>query len=67
MLNRLYYCNGVLAGLPKVTTDDFTLIVPENTDVSAEDEMRNVLLWSDDNVGYRQSNFIILLVISCFY
>jgi len=23
--------------------------VPENTDVSAEDEMRNVLLWSDDN------------------
>ena len=29
--------------------DDFTLIVPENTDVSAEDEMRNVLLWSDDN------------------
>jgi len=24
--------------------DDFTLIVPENTDVSAEDEMRNVLL-----------------------
>jgi len=29
--------------------DDFTLIVPENTDVSAEDEMRNVLLWSDGN------------------
>ena len=29
--------------------DDFTLIVPENTDVSTEDEMRNVLLWSDDN------------------
>ena len=29
--------------------DDFTLIAPENTDVSAEDEMRNVLLWSDDN------------------
>ena len=31
--------------------DDFTLIVPENTDVglSAEDEIRNVLLWSDDN------------------
>ena len=29
--------------------DDFTHIVPENTDVSAEDEMRNVLLWSDDN------------------
>ena len=24
--------------------DDFTLIVPENTDVSAEDEMRNVLM-----------------------
>jgi len=24
--------------------DDFTLIVLENTDVSAEDEMRNVLL-----------------------
>ena len=23
--------------------------MPENTDVSAEDEMRNVLLWSDDN------------------
>ena len=29
--------------------DDFTLIVSENTDVSAEDKMRNVLLWSDDN------------------
>ena len=28
---------------------DFTFIVPENTDVSTEDEMRNVLLWSDDN------------------
>ena len=26
--------------------EDFTLIVPENTDVSAEDD---VLLWSDDN------------------
>ena len=23
--------------------------MPENTDVSADDEMRNVLLWSDDN------------------
>jgi len=29
--------------------DNFTPIVPENTDVSAEDKMRNVLLWSDDN------------------
>ena len=28
---------------------DFTLIVAENTDVSAEDETRNVLLWSDNN------------------
>ena len=24
--------------------EDFTIIVPENTDVSAEDEMRNVLM-----------------------
>jgi len=39
---------GLLNSVRKYA-DDFTLIVPENADVSAEDEMRNVLLWSDDN------------------
>ena len=46
-------------------SDDFTLIVPENTDVSAEDEMRNVLLWSDDNklsVNFSKCKEIVTLV-----
>jgi len=45
--------------------DDFTLIVHENTDVSAEDENKEcrLLLWSDEmrNVGYCCG----LMIISC--